>query len=549
MEDNRIDAQEDALDNRPDPETTQSEADEIQADAVAAGDEPATGPEPAESEGKRSKKGIIIALIVVLLLVVAGIAGFLLLSAPKTDGADDHKPTHTYIPSTSGHRDGVGWDVNDMIGAADLGSTEDKGPSFPEISLPSIFPDTSSDSSESSSDAGKSSDSGSSASDGASSYESESITADSPGDSASDAASSLPASDPDVPAGTKSYSDDGGNPLVLTAGRWDDNKNWPFFTNLVNSGKIEFPSFGLDPRHRVKVTVLGDGDVVVAGEKVALLDVQDKVIWTARTNKDGHAYLFYKEGEEPAAVEVAGEKREVSAKKPDESGQGTDRESSANQDEVTVSIGGKARESDGLQVMFILDTTGSMGDELAYLQKDFSSIAREVGNDKVTWSANFYRDQGDDYVIQFHHFTDDVEYVSNLIMEQTAEGGGDAPEAVDRILYETLTNNDGWRDGSSKIAFLIFDAPPHKNDEAERKLDGAIRDAAEKGIKLVPVVASNADRETELFGRAIAIQTGAPYVFLTDDSEVGEGHMEPIIGDYDVKKLHDIIVEIINENR
>ena len=61
----------------------------------------------------------------------------------------------------------------------------------------------------------------------------------------------------------------------------------------------------------------------------------------------------------------------------------------------------------------------------------------------------------------------------------------------------------------------------------------------------MPVVASNAERETELFGRALAIMTNSNYVFLTDDSGIGDSHLEPIIGDYKVELLHDIIVRNI----
>jgi hypothetical protein len=55
------------------------------------------------------------------------------------------------------------------------------------------------------------------------------------------------------------------------------------------------------------------------------------------------------------------------------------------------------------------------------------------------------------------------------------------------------------------------------------------------------------ERETELFGRALSIMTDSNYVFLTDDSGVGDSHLEPIIGAYDVELLHDIIVRNIQE--
>ena len=74
-----------------------------------------------------------------------------------------------------------------------------------------------------------------------------------------------------------------------------------------------------------------------------------------------------------------------------------------------------------------------------------------------------------------------------------------------------------------------------------------LTELSSRGIHIVPVVSSNGSRETELFGRALAICTNGEYVFLTDDSGIGGSHLEPIIGDYTVEPLHDIIVRIIQE--
>ena len=106
-------------------------------------------------------------------------------------------------------------------------------------------------------------------------------------------------------------------------------------------------------------------------------------------------------------------------------------------------------------------------------------------------------------------------------------------------------NSKSWSEESVKIAFLIFDAPPH--DEKAAETVAAVKKAAERGIKLIPIVSSNSDRNTEMFGRAAAITTGSTYIFLTDDSGIGESHLEPIIGDYKVEKLYDIIIRVINE--
>ena len=337
--------------------------------------------------------------------------------------------------------------------------------------------------------------------------------------------------------------DDGSQPFVLTAGEWNDNENWGFFTNLVHTGRIAFPSYGLDPVHKIQVTVT-NGEAPAANQTVTLLD-GEQTVWTAKTDKTGKAYLFYPAGSketkqytlrtEGAADTVC----EVPAETVSQQG-GT----SVPQLSYTVDTSHASVSYQKTEVMFILDTTGSMGDEITYLQKDFSAIAGEVGDENMTFSVNFYKDEGDTYVTRCNPFTDDITAVQSTLNQEYADGGGDLPEAVAEVLDEVITNG-AWSAETNKIAFLIFDAPPHSGTPQETKLLAAAASAAEQGIHLVPVVASNADRETELFGRALAIMTNSNYVFLTDDSGIGEAHLEPIIGDYQVELLHDIIVRNI----
>lgn len=346
-------------------------------------------------------------------------------------------------------------------------------------------------------------------------------------------------------AETEPPADDNAQPFVLTAGEWNDNENWGFFVNLIHNGAITFPSYGLDPVHRIALQVKS-GEDAVYNQSVTLSDSDGNVLWRAKTDRSGNAYLFYPkraagqtltlhtEGAEDIACEVPAE---------DANAQGGQ---SAPTLSFTAEVGEKPEQPKKTEVMFILDTTGSMGDEITYLQKDFAAIAGEVSNENMTFSVNFYKDEGDEYVTRCNPFTDDVKEIQKLLNQEYAQGGGDEPEAVAQILEETITNGS-WSDDTAKIAFLIFDAPPHTGTDTETKLQRAIASAAERGVHLVPVMASNAARETELFGRAAAIMTNSNYVFLTDDSGVGDSHLEPIIGDYDVELLHDIIVRNIRE--
>lgn len=312
---------------------------------------------------------------------------------------------------------------------------------------------------------------------------------------------------------------------VLTAAEYSDLDNWDFFQELVQDQKISFPAYGLDPTNAVCVTVTDSNQQPVAGDKVALLDVQGAALWETITDDEGKAWLFYDDNATPDNIYAGGQNVDFA-------------------DEVSVVSTTSTQNNTGLQVMFILDTTGSMGDELNYLKEDFSAIVNETGSKQILFSANFYRDQGDAYVTKCNPFTANTQTVQQQFDAEDAKGGGDMPEAVADILYETMVQAD-WKDGYNKVAFMIFDAPPH--DGTEKQIDEAVRAAAQQGIHVIPVVASNADRSTELFGRALAIMTNSEYVFLTDDSGVGDSHLEPIIGNYTVESLHDVIVRLIQQ--
>ena len=361
------------------------------------------------------------------------------------------------------------------------------------------------------------------------------------------------AEDPDAAAPTDADPGDITNSLPeagqLTAGEWNDNDNWGFFANLVNNGTISFPSFNVDPRSREAVTLKGDDREPIANAKVRLVGTEGGSLWSAVTDRQGRAYLFsYGSAASTVEVEYGGDKQsfEVSVK-----GSSGDEQSSGkisdNSQELTFKGHNGDKGKTDAQIMFIVDTTGSMSDEMLFLQSEFSSIVEEVGSDNVEYAVNFYRDEGDDYVTKCMDFTTDITRLRSTIAAEYADGGGDIPEAVGAVMQESITDNSGWRDDCVKIAFMIFDAPPHAEDSD--KVEQAVRAAADKGIKLIPIVSSNSERETELFGRAVAIATGGTYVFLTDDSGIGDSHLEPIIGEYEVEKLYDIIIRLINDYR
>lgn len=201
-----------------------------------------------------------------------------------------------------------------------------------------------------------------------------------------------------------------------------------------------------------------------------------------------------------------------------------------------------------LDVSLVIDTTGSMGDEIAYLQKEFDALAATIQSKfpgaEQRWSLVVYKDDTDSYVVRWFDFRADTGEFRTKLAAQSAGGGGDFPEAADRAV--DVGTRLSWRQDPNvaKLMFWVADAPHHGG--TEQKLADAIRSARNKGIHIYPVASSGIDELTELTMRTSAQLTGGRYLFLTDDSGVGGPHKEPNIACYFVTKLDKAILRMVD---
>jgi hypothetical protein len=201
---------------------------------------------------------------------------------------------------------------------------------------------------------------------------------------------------------------------------------------------------------------------------------------------------------------------------------------------------------DKLDLMFVIDTTGSMGDEIRYLQSELRTIIANVtekhrGID-IRLGFVFYRDQGDDYVTYSVDFDRDIGKQQGKLAKQDANGGGDYPEAMDQALIRAVQHQ--WRPDAVKSMFLVADAPPH-NDKFGRTW-AAAEAARAKRIHITPIAASGVAGEAEYAMRAMAAATQSRYLFLTDDSGVGNAHAAPAIDCYLVTRLDALVRRVVD---
>ncbi|MEM7152974.1 MAG: vWA domain-containing protein [Myxococcota bacterium] len=329
-------------------------------------------------------------------------------------------------------------------------------------------------------------------------------------------------------------------PGRLTAGQWSDRDDWPRWQRLLAPGSIHHQALGewsIPHRDRVSVTLRGD-DFVPADTLVVLQDPSGRSLWQARTDNEGRVDLFLPAGQS-GQVFVAGPGRVAT------------RNVKAGEDHV-LRVETPTSVVSALDLMFVVDTTGSMSDELQYLQAELSSIVQRVRHGaaqdyEVRTSVNFFRDNGDEYRLRSFPFTADTSRSLSQLRAQTTGGGGDYPEALAAALADGVDRHRWSRSAVARIMFVITDAPPHPGSRVGRQLESTIAHAADKGIRIVPIASSGVNKPTEFILRHLAVSTGGRYVFLTDHSGIGNSHIEPTVGPHTIEPLDDLLVELIED--
>ena len=112
-----------------------------------------------------------------------------------------------------------------------------------------------------------------------------------------------------------------------------------------------------------------------------------------------------------------------------------------------------------LEMVFVLDTTGSMGGLLEGAKQRIWGIVNEVMQSSAHPSVRVglvaYRDVGDQYVTKVLPLTSDLDKVYTTLMDYRADGGGDTPEDVRRALADGVAQA-GWAKDTTRTAQIVF---------------------------------------------------------------------------------------------
>jgi hypothetical protein len=330
--------------------------------------------------------------------------------------------------------------------------------------------------------------------------------------------------------------------LGLRAGSVDDNARFADYLTYREAfadEALRTEEFDVSERHVFTVTT-PDGDPVL-GADIAIVDAQGSKVSEVRTYADGRALWFPRAAGAGDAQQFTATVSKGAARTSIELDRGVLTHSVViNADPITSPT--------PLDVEFLVDATGSMGDEIEQLKMSLEDIATRVAalptHPDVRFALTIYRDHGDEFLTRTWNFSSDVKPFISDIADVRADGGGDYPEDVQQGLHDALTK-PSWREpGSVKLVFLVGDAPPHLDYQDDPRYADDLVTAMRQGVKIESLAASGLDDQGEFVWRQLAEATMGQFLFLTYGPDDSTTHH---VSGYTADNLEDLVVRLVND--
>ena len=331
----------------------------------------------------------------------------------------------------------------------------------------------------------------------------------------------------------------------LSAGEIDDNERWEDYLRYRSdyAGPL---IHDVDVSERYTITVRDSRDHPVPNARVRVSSGGTS-IFEGRTYANGQTLFFplafpEAEGAETFLLEVEkdGASRNIDVERA-EGGQGYEWP-------VVLDIDSPITGGVPLDVLFLLDATGSMADEINQIKTTLLSISARISDLPSRPDLRFgmvtYRDRGDEFITRVYDFDRDVQQFSNTIRQVVADGGGDNSESLNEALH-TAVHDPAWRlDDAIRLVFLVADAPPHLDYAQDYDYAEEMVEANRRGMKVFAIASSGLDDQGEYIFRQIAQHTMGRFIFIV----YGPGGTTPHhVGQYTVEQLDDLVVRLVEE--
>jgi len=334
----------------------------------------------------------------------------------------------------------------------------------------------------------------------------------------------------------------------LKAGFSDDNAQFNYFVDFLTTyGDV--PHFTYDISERLTVRVL-DGAGKSVANAIISVSAGGTLLESGLSYADG-GFRFY-----PSALDTKASSFDIQARAGRLSASAKVARDGARLVELKLQGSRSIPSPLPLDVLFVMDTTGSMGEEISRLTSTIEIIYANLNELKprplVRFGLVLYKDRGDEYITQVVPLTDDLDAFQAELEEVSADGGGDSPEDLESALDDAV-NKIAWNEGGLRMAFVVTDAEPHLDYGHEYTYIDAANDARGKAIKLYTIGTGGLPLEGEYILRQVSQLTDSRYIFLTygegGESKGGtEGSVSHHTGaNFQTDKLEAIIIRFVRE--
>jgi Mg-chelatase subunit ChlD len=212
---------------------------------------------------------------------------------------------------------------------------------------------------------------------------------------------------------------------------------------------------------------------------------------------------------------------------------------------------GQASTSRQLDVVLLLDATGSMADELDILKAGLGDVAAALsslaGDNTIRYGFVVYRDQEKSGSDQLFEFTDNWVLFAENLMTITAVGGGDYPENLNGGFSQAITLMN-WNPEAKHLLILLGDAPPHQDTVEPTPYDEKIVLAAEQNIIVFTIGSDGLNNSGANIYQQIAQASNGRFIFMSNNPENAQINTASIQPTTDLPAiLVDIVLEVLNQ--
>jgi hypothetical protein len=340
----------------------------------------------------------------------------------------------------------------------------------------------------------------------------------------------------------------------FSAGSIDDNADFDNFLLYRRNVFAAFPNHPTEPdiTLRQTITVTDADGFPVNGARVAIT-ADGRSVTTLHTTADGGTFFYPNIGNVAQSATVF----EVSINKADIAETFTLDLRDGPDWTFQLDTGQPLQPTVPLDIVFVLDTTESMSDDMFELQRTLFDVTSTVNQLPVEarYGLVVYGDDAFDTL----PLNDDSLLFWNQVVSLEVAGGGETPEALAPALNAAI-NDIEWESSDRdaiRIVFVIGDAPPYASDNALYR--EAMLNALNEGIAIHTVAIDGLDPLTEFIYRQIAQFTGGTFVFTTAPNGFGDNEVNaegggndaestPREPDFTIETLDAILLRLIRED-